>query len=58
MRSTRKNRRAGKADGPIGRALEAVGRLTGNRKTSAKGKAARTRGRGRNAKARVGRRGR
>jgi uncharacterized protein YjbJ (UPF0337 family) len=58
MRTRRKDQRAGKADALIGRALDAFGRLTGNRKTRAKGKAARARGRGRTAKARAKRRDR
>jgi uncharacterized protein YjbJ (UPF0337 family) len=58
MRSSRKDRRAGTIDTMIGRVAEAVGKLTGNRKTSAKGKAARARGRGRTAKGRAKRRGR
>jgi len=44
MRSSRKDRAAGKADTWAGRLLEAIGRLTGSRSTGAKGKAARTRG--------------
>jgi uncharacterized protein YjbJ (UPF0337 family) len=50
MRSARKDRAAGKADTLAGRLLEAIGKLTGNRTTSAKGKAARGRGKGRQAK--------
>ena len=50
MRSSRHDRAAGKADTIGGRILEAIGKLTGNRSTGAKGKAARARGRGRSAK--------
>jgi uncharacterized protein YjbJ (UPF0337 family) len=50
MKSSRQDRAAGKADTIGGRILEAIGKLTGNRSTSAKGKAARARGRGRSAK--------
>jgi uncharacterized protein YjbJ (UPF0337 family) len=58
MRSSRKDQRAGVIDTIIGRVAEAVGKLTGNRKTTAKGKAARARGRGRKAKGRAKRGGR
>jgi uncharacterized protein YjbJ (UPF0337 family) len=51
MRSSRQDRAAGKADSIGGRLLEAFGKLTGDRKSTAKGKAARGRGRGRSAKA-------
>jgi uncharacterized protein YjbJ (UPF0337 family) len=50
VRTSRQDRAAGKADTIAGRLLEAIGRLTGDRKTTAKGKAARGRGRGRSAK--------
>jgi uncharacterized protein YjbJ (UPF0337 family) len=50
MRSARQDRAAGKADTIGGRVLEAWGKLTGNRKADAKGKAARGRGAGRKAK--------
>ena len=50
MKSSRQDRAAGKADTLAGRILEAIGKLTGNRKAGAKGKAARTRGTGRKAK--------
>ena len=50
MRSSRQDRAAGGLDKIAGRVLEAFGKLTGNRKTTAKGKAARGRGRGRSAK--------
>jgi uncharacterized protein YjbJ (UPF0337 family) len=58
MRSSRQDQRAGIIDTIVGRIAEAVGKLTGNRKTTAKGKAARLRGRGRSAKGRAKRRGR
>jgi uncharacterized protein YjbJ (UPF0337 family) len=58
MRSSRHDRAAGKADTIGGRILEAIGKLTGNRSTSAKGKAARARGRGRSAKGNAKRWGR
>jgi uncharacterized protein YjbJ (UPF0337 family) len=58
MRSSRHDRAAGNADTIGGRILEAIGKLTGNRSTSAKGKAARVRGRGRSAKGRAKRWGR
>jgi uncharacterized protein YjbJ (UPF0337 family) len=53
MRSSRKDKAAGQADTIAGRILEAIGRLTGKRSVSAKGKAARTRGAGRKAKGRA-----
>jgi uncharacterized protein YjbJ (UPF0337 family) len=53
LRSSRKDRRAGKIDMLIGRVADAFGKLTGDRKTRAKGKAARARGRGRSAKGRA-----
>ncbi len=53
MRSSRRDRTAGKADTLAGRILEAFGKLTGNRSAGAKGKAARTRGGGRSAKGRA-----
>jgi uncharacterized protein YjbJ (UPF0337 family) len=56
MRSSRRDRAAGKADTIGGRILEAIGKLTGNRSAGAKGKAARVRGRGRSAKGRTKRR--
>jgi uncharacterized protein YjbJ (UPF0337 family) len=43
----------GAVDRFAGRMLEAVGRLTGNHSTAAKGKAARGRGAGRSAKGRL-----
>ena len=52
-----KSRRRDKTEGTIdriaGRVLEAVGKVTGNTKTKAKGKGARTRGGGRSAKGRA-----
>jgi uncharacterized protein YjbJ (UPF0337 family) len=53
MRSGRRDRAAGKTDSFAGRILEAWGKLTGNKSAGAKGKAARGRGAGRKAKARV-----
>ena len=53
MRSSRQDRAAGAIDKVAGRVLEAVGKLTGRKTTSAKGKAARGRGAGRSAKGRV-----
>jgi uncharacterized protein YjbJ (UPF0337 family) len=51
MRSSRKDKAAGKADSIGGRVLEFWGRLTGDRSASAKGKAARGRGKFRSGKA-------
>jgi uncharacterized protein YjbJ (UPF0337 family) len=53
MRSSRQDRAAGNADSIAGRILEAIGKLTGDKKAGAKGKAARTRGAGRKAKGRA-----
>jgi uncharacterized protein YjbJ (UPF0337 family) len=54
MRIRRKSHRRDKAEGTLerlaGRAMEAVSKLTGKRSTAAKGKAARTRGRGKSAR--------
>ena len=47
MKSTRRNKNEGTMDKIAGRVLEAVGKVTGNHKTKAKGKAARGRGTGR-----------
>ena len=58
MRSARRDKAAGGVDKVAGRILEAFGRLTGNRSTGAKGKAARGRGAGRGAKGRAKRGGR
>jgi uncharacterized protein YjbJ (UPF0337 family) len=51
MRSSRKDQAAGTLDKVAGRVLEAFGKLTGNRKSGAKGKAARGRGSARRGKA-------
>ena len=53
MKSARRDKTEGTIDRVAGRVLEAFGKLTGNRKASAKGKAARGRGAGRSAKGRV-----
>lgn len=53
MRSAEHDKAAGKIDRIAGRILEAFGKLTGDRKSSAKGKAARARGTGRTAKGKV-----
>ena len=53
MRSAWKDSAAGTIDTLAGRVLEAIGKLTGRRSTTAKGKAARARGAGRSAKGRV-----
>ena len=53
MRSSRHDRAAGGIDKVAGRVLEAVGKLTGRKTTSAKGKAARGRGKVRSAKGRA-----
>ena len=53
MRSGRRDKAAGGADGVAGRVLELVGKVTGKRSTAAKGKAARGRGAGRSAKGRA-----
>ena len=47
MKSGRRNKSEGTLDKIAGRVLEAVGKVTGNNKTKAKGKAARGRGAGR-----------
>jgi uncharacterized protein YjbJ (UPF0337 family) len=52
MKSARRDKWKGRIDRFAGRVLEAFGRLTGNRKTSGKGKAARVRGAARSAKGR------
>jgi len=51
MRSSRQDKAAGKADSLGGRVLEFWGKLTGDRGASAKGKAARGRGKFRSGKA-------
>ena len=56
MRSRRQQQTAGTVDKIAGRVLEAVGKVTGNRKASAKGKTARGRGASRTARGRAGRR--
>jgi uncharacterized protein YjbJ (UPF0337 family) len=56
MRSKRQDEAGGTIDKVAGRVLEAVGKLTGNQKTRAKGKAARGRGFTRSTKARAKRR--
>ena len=53
MKSSRRDKAEGTIDRLAGRVLETFGRLTGNRKTVAKGKAARTRGAGRSKKGRL-----
>jgi uncharacterized protein YjbJ (UPF0337 family) len=53
MRSARQDKARGRIDKIAGRVLEAIGRLTGNRSTVLKGKAARGRGTGRMAKGRL-----
>jgi uncharacterized protein YjbJ (UPF0337 family) len=58
MRSARRDEGAGTLDRVAGRVLEAIGKLTGNRKAGAKGKAARGRGAGRSGKGRLKRSGR
>jgi uncharacterized protein YjbJ (UPF0337 family) len=57
-RSARKDSSSGVVDRVAGRAAEAWGAVTGNRKTKAKGKASRLRGQGRTAKGRFKRRSR
>jgi uncharacterized protein YjbJ (UPF0337 family) len=53
MKSARRDKAEGGIDKFAGRLLEAFGKLTGNRKAGAKGKAARGRGAGRSGKGRV-----
>ena len=53
MKSARRDKTEGTIDRVAGRVLETFGKLTGNRRSSAKGKAARGRGAGRSAKGRV-----
>jgi uncharacterized protein YjbJ (UPF0337 family) len=55
-RSARKDSTSGVLDRFAGRAVEAWGAMTGNRKTKAKGRAARLRGQSRTAKGRFKRR--
>lgn len=52
-KSARRNKAEGALDKVAGRALELVSKVTGNRSTGAKGKAARGRGAGRSAKGRA-----
>ena len=52
-KSGRRNKSEGTIDKIAGRVLEAVGKVTGNNKTKAKGKAARGRGTGRKAAGRA-----
>jgi uncharacterized protein YjbJ (UPF0337 family) len=56
MRSGRQDSAAGTMDKVGGRILELVGKVTGKKSTSAKGKAARGRGAGRTAKGKAKRR--
>ncbi|HET9737405.1 MAG TPA: CsbD family protein [Solirubrobacteraceae bacterium] len=53
MKSARRDKAEGTVDKIAGRVLEAFGKLTGNRSSRAKGKAARGRGAGRSAKGRA-----
>jgi uncharacterized protein YjbJ (UPF0337 family) len=57
-RSAQKDNTSGMLDRVAGRAMEAWGAMTGNRKTKSKGRAARLRGQGRTAKGRFKRRSR
>jgi uncharacterized protein YjbJ (UPF0337 family) len=52
-KSRRRNTAEGKLDRIAGRVLEAVGKVTGNTKTKAKGRGARGRGSGRSATGRA-----
>ena len=58
MKSGRRNKSEGTVDKITGRLLEAVGKVTGNRKSKAKGKAARGRGAARTSAGRAKRGGR
>jgi uncharacterized protein YjbJ (UPF0337 family) len=58
LKSSRRDKAEGKLDRLAGRVLESISKLTGNRRTGAKGKAARARGRGRSAKGSAKRRAR
>jgi uncharacterized protein YjbJ (UPF0337 family) len=58
FRSGRQDKAAGGVDRLVGKVLETMGKVTGDRKTNAKGKAARGRGAGRSAKGRMKRAGR
>ena len=53
MKTKRRDKTEGTIDKIAGRVLEAVGKVTGNHKTKAKGKGARARGAGRSAKGRA-----
>jgi uncharacterized protein YjbJ (UPF0337 family) len=53
MRTARRDTTAGRMDKVGGRILELVGKVTGKKSTTAKGKAARGRGAGRTAKGRA-----
>jgi uncharacterized protein YjbJ (UPF0337 family) len=53
MKSARRNKTEGTVDKITGRVMEAFGKLTGNQKAGAKGKAARGRGTGRRTAARA-----
>ena len=53
MKSRRRDKTEGTIDKIAGRVLDAVGKVTGNRKTKAKGKAARGRGTARSTKGRA-----
>ena len=53
MKSARRDKAEGTVDKIAGRVVEVFGKVTGNRSTRAKGKAARGRGKGRSAKGRV-----
>ncbi|HEX6012619.1 MAG TPA: hypothetical protein VFY87_12635 [Geminicoccaceae bacterium] len=53
MKTKRRDKTEGTIDKIAGRVLEAVGKVTGNNKTKAKGKGARARGAGRSAKGRA-----
>jgi uncharacterized protein YjbJ (UPF0337 family) len=55
-KSSRRDKAGGTIDRVAGRVLEAFSKLTGNRSSAAKGKAARARGRSRSAKGGVKRR--
>ena len=53
MKTKRRDKSEGTIDRIAGRVLEAVGKVTGNHKTKAKGKGARTRGAGRSTRGRA-----
>ena len=53
MKSRRRDKSEGTMDRIAGRVMETIGKVTGNNKTKAKGKAGRTRGAGRSAKGRA-----